>query len=222
MNQSVCISCRDFRHHECILDLEGKTCPCHCNQWLLLDENDENEGGGSMSNIDTLARPDWSHYGEIEDLWNEIVPGLWQGGTDDLDVVHEARRGRSDAQIQEKHFDTVITLYAWAQPVDWFVKELRYGFWDSDEHPFPIERVLEVAQDAYIEWQSGRKVLIRCQAGWNRSGLITALVLMMAGYPADEAISLIREKRSKYALCNRSFEAWLRNLDQDTLRKLAA
>ncbi len=56
---------------------------------------------------------------------------------------------------------------------------------------------------------SVKRVLIRCQAGWNRSGLITSLVLMRAGYSAQEAIDLIRERRSHHALCNQTFEQFL-------------
>jgi len=55
--------------------------------------------------------------------------------------------------------------------------------------------------------------LIRCQAGWNRSGLITALVLMREGYRSFEAIELIHQMRSDNALCNRSFEQFLRDKD---------
>ncbi len=48
-------------------------------------------------------------------------------------------------------------------------------------------------------WQGGEKVLIRCQAGANRSGLITAIVLMTDGMSAEVAIAKIRAKR-KFAL----------------------
>jgi hypothetical protein len=46
--------------------------------------------------------------------------------------------------------------------------------------------------------------------------------MMMAGYSADEAISLIREKRSRHALCNLEFEAWLRKMPSDTLAEMVA
>ena len=54
-------------------------------------------------------------------------------------------------------------------------------------------------------------MLIRCQAGLNRSGLLTALVLMLAGWEAAEAIRLIRTKRSQVALFNDDFVDWLLN-----------
>lgn len=53
--------------------------------------------------------------------------------------------------------------------------------------------------------------LIHCQAGLNRSGLLAALVLMERGRSADEAIALLREKRSPAVLCNPMFEQFLRD-----------
>jgi protein-tyrosine phosphatase len=42
------------------------------------------------------------------------------------------------------------------------------------------------------------------------SSLVTARALVLSGLTADEAIALIREKRSPACLCNPSFERWLR------------
>jgi protein-tyrosine phosphatase len=75
-----------------------------------------------------------------------------------------------------------------------------------------LVELYQVVRIAHDDWKRGKKVLIRCQAGWNRSGLIMALVLMREGYTADEAINLIRQKRSPHALCNKGFENWLRSL----------
>jgi hypothetical protein len=37
---------------------------------------------------------------------------------------------------------------------------------------------------------------------------------MQSGYTADEAITLLRDKRSKYVLCNGEFEKFLRTLNE--------
>jgi protein-tyrosine phosphatase len=50
---------------------------------------------------------------------------------------------------------------------------------------------------------------VRCQAGLNRSGLVTALILMKEGFTAQDAINLIRSKRHEDALFNDSFANWL-------------
>jgi protein-tyrosine phosphatase len=138
-----------------------------------------------------------------------VLNGLWQGGTDDLDVDRQLKV----PMITPKNFDTVITMYADANPVDWFVKEFRYGVWDSDINKMNTAELFDIVRLAHADWKRGKRVLIRCQAGWNRSGLITALVLIREGMGAREAIDLIREKRSEWALCNKSFEKFL--LEQD-------
>lgn len=59
---------------------------------------------------------------------------------------------------------------------------------------------------------NGKKVLITCAMGINRSGLMTALTLMH-GYrmnPSD-AIKLIRARRSPECLANPMFVQWLLN-----------
>ena len=53
---------------------------------------------------------------------------------------------------------------------------------------------------------AGREgVLVRCQAGLNRSGLVTALVLLLAGWEPGDAVRHIRARRSPHALFNRHF-----------------
>jgi hypothetical protein len=138
---------------------------------------------------------------------SEIAPGLFMGGTDDGDVVQVAQAGWRLGD--ERPYDAVVTLYAWAQPVPWEVEELRYGFGDCDIRYADTERILRAARWAWRRWVAGDRVLIRCQAGLNRSGLITALVLMLEGYAADEAVPLIRRRRSAWCLCNGYFESWL-------------
>lgn len=148
-----------------------------------------------------------------DELWSEVLPGLWQGGTDDDDTIWEVER-RETPDITKLDFDTVITAYGWANPCDWLVKEVRYPFYDGDMRDIDFTEIYQVVGIAHADWKAGKKVLIRCQAGLNRSGLIMALVLMKEGYTADEAITLIREKRSEWALCNKTFEEWLRDLPQ--------
>jgi predicted protein tyrosine phosphatase len=142
------------------------------------------------------------------------LPGLWVGGTDDLDTIEYSGNLHAPKAITKKDFDAVVTLYAWANPVDWMVEEMRFGFYDSDVDHIDREALASAVGFARRKWQAGKKVLIRCQAGLNRSGLTAALVLMQSGYTADEAITLLRDKRSKYVLCNGEFEAFLRTLNE--------
>ena len=65
---------------------------------------------------------------------------------------------------------------------------------------------------AHREWKLGKKVLIHCQGGLNRSGIVTALVLLKEGCGPKVAISLLRARRSPHALCNADFVRYLENL----------
>ena len=154
-------------------------------------------------------------FGMPRALWSEVLPGLWQGGTDDDDVVNRSAR-RPGVTLSD--FGFVATLYASANPVDWFVIEMRFGIYDSDMADFDAADLLDIVAVTHRQWKAGKQVLVRCQAGLNRSGLVMALVLIREGYSADDAIDLIRQRRGSSALCNRRFVAWLRETDIELWR----
>lgn len=140
-------------------------------------------------------------------LFTEIAPNLFQGGTDDEDVIHVAAdsyRRRNDLP-----FDAIVTMYAWARPADWQVQEFRYGVPDSTISEINLERLREAVEFGYKHWKSGDRTLIRCQAGLNRSGLVAALILIKDGYSPELAIQTLRSTRGEYALCNERFAEWL-------------
>ena len=163
----------------------------------------------------SLAAPVYDVY-LPETNWSEILPGLTLGGTDrSEDLLHggSSAFGIQDATVTKEHFDTVITLYAWARPADWFVKEIRFGILDSDMGDFDMNEIHRLVLDAHGDWKAGKRVLIRCQAGINRSSLIAALVLIRDGYSAKKAIDLLREKRGGAVLANANFYDWLMQVD---------
>ena len=140
-------------------------------------------------------------------LYSMIAPNLFQGGTDDLDVIHLAQtnnRPRTDLP-----FDAIVTMYAWARPADWNVQEFRYGVPDASITDIDLQRLKQAVEFGYDRWKSGDRVLIRCQAGLNRSGLVTALILIKDGLSPERAIALIREGRGDDALFNQNFADWL-------------
>ena len=140
-------------------------------------------------------------------LYSMIAPNLFQGGTDDLDVIHLPQtnnRPRTDLP-----FDAIVTMYAWARPADWNVQEFRYGVPDASISDINLDRLREAVDFAYSHWKAGDRVLIRCQAGLNRSGLVMALVLIKDGNTPERAIEMIRETRGADALFNSNFTQWL-------------
>ena len=149
------------------------------------------------------------------ELFSEIAPNLFQGGTDDLDVIHlpvTNNRKRTDMP-----FDSIVTMYAWARPADWQVQEFRYGVPDTSMDLIDLKRLRDAVEFGYSRWQSGDRVLVRCQAGLNRSGLVMALILIKAGATPEAAISQIRTHRGPDALFNQNFADWLL---EDALRFL--
>jgi hypothetical protein len=146
---------------------------------------------------------------ELTPLYSEVAPNLFMGGTDDNATIDQAQKLRHFEGSNE--FDCVVTLYAWAAPANWGVEERRFGFPDANIIEEYIPTIVELAQWAHTKWAAGKKVNIRCQAGLNRSGLVTALTLMISGMSAENAIKTLREKRSDYALCNGEYERWLKH-----------
>ena len=141
-------------------------------------------------------------------LWSEILPGLWQGGTHDTDVAGGYTVARQTPT--KLHFDSVYTFYGSANGAGWNVKEIRFPFYDGDLTDIDPEHDLWLAvTQAHSDWKAGKRVLVRCQAGLNRSGLVMTLVLIRAGYTPEDAIALIRQQRGEAAMCNPTFERWL-------------
>ena len=161
---------------------------------------------------------------EVTPLYSEVAPNLFMGGTDDSATIDKPQKLNYFEGNNE--FDCVVTLYAWAAPANWGVEERRFGFPDANIIDEYIPTIVELAQWAHSKWATGKRVNIRCQASLNRSGLVTALTLMISGMSADEAIDTLRAKRSSYALCNGEYEHWLLNeagplLAADELKKSA-
>lgn len=150
-----------------------------------------------------------------DDLYSEILPGLWQGGTDDFDILEFPKRYPSLDSTKE--FDSVATLYAIAHPVSWGIAERRFGFPDSALNRKNLPEIHSIADWVYSEWKAGKKVLVRCQAGLNRSGLVIALVLIKDNYAPKDAIDLIRTRRSPYALFNSDFVKYLQEISNKSI-----
>lgn len=128
--------------------------------------------------------------------WHQISGDLWQGGSYE-------RPDRSE-------FESVFTLYHRAPRVP---AGIEHKEWLIPDSGMPDAAHLDEAV-AWVQFQllQGRRTLVRCQAGLNRSGLVVARVLIDQGAPPSETIHLIRRRRSPYALCNTRFETYLRSL----------
>jgi protein-tyrosine phosphatase len=90
---------------------------------------------------------------------------------------------------------------------------VEHQVWPIPDGPLDgtqLAGVIRLAQAAGDALQAGRRVLVRCYSGYNRSGLVVAHALVSRGHSADEAIRLIRTRRSPWALHNGLFVDYLR------------
>jgi protein-tyrosine phosphatase len=138
---------------------------------------------------------------------SEIAPNLWQGGC-------------TNGLVLPVTFRHLVSLYPWEayslkHELDSAVVVTMLDSLDQE-----LDRVSVLAGWVNACRKTG-PVLVQCQAGLNRSSLVTATALMLEGMPAEKAIALLREKRSPACLCNPAFEEWLRAFPAPVRLKLA-
>lgn len=111
-------------------------------------------------------------------------------------------------------WQTVVSLYKWERyTIGPDTERVEVTMYDAGEVP-DVDQLHELADIVSAALDRGGKVLVHCQAGLNRSNLVTALALIKRGRTATEALALLREKRSPVVLCNEAFEGWLLSLDE--------
>jgi hypothetical protein len=156
---------------------------------------------------------------KMENLYSEILPNLFISGTLDEDVV---QRGKSNFSLaQPAPFDSVVCMYGHANPIGYYVREQRFGIADAELDEESKPEIRQLADWLHSEWKLGKKVAGKCQAGLNRSSLVVALVLLKEGYTATEAIGLIRQRRSPYALFNNHFVEFIHEVFEANFEKRA-
>lgn len=127
---------------------------------------------------------------------SQITPRLFQGGC-------------SDSLLLPLNIRHLVSLYPWEaydvlQPLQ---SSLRVRLYDDLNGP-NREQIVTLARWVKVCMETG-PVLVHCQAGLNRSGLVAGLVLVMHGMTPREAIDPLRATRSDAVLCNPVFEQWL-------------
>lgn len=129
---------------------------------------------------------------------SEIIPGLWMGGVEPGLVIPD-------------FIEHVISLFSPGGYSKRHPLKSHLFVEMEDSYDQPLDMACDIAGWAY---DLKGPILIHCSMGLNRSGLITAIYLVYQGWTADEAINLIREKRSPAALCNPHFEEYVRRFDE--------
>jgi Dual specificity phosphatase, catalytic domain len=134
----------------------------------------------------------------------EVLPGLLIGTRLDASTEYETLG-----------VDVIVDLedweWAWTPPVP--LGRLYVSFpMDDDDRVDP--QVPQLATFIASLVSSGRRVLVHCTEGLNRSGVVVARALMEMGYTASAAIDLVRRQRGPSvdgfpALANPAFVDWL-------------
>lgn len=129
-------------------------------------------------------------------LITQVEGNLWQGGC----INGVSLGGR---------FEHVISLYPWERFAP--MRELQ-TFFEARLYDGPTvpdeEQLYAIARLVNFCRKKG-PTLVHCQAGLNRSALITSLALILEGEAPAAAIALLRKQRSPAVLCNKAFESWL-------------
>jgi len=133
---------------------------------------------------------------------DEIAPGLWQGSAPPIGNA-VARAG----------FDTLVLAAQEYQPsVDSFPgvrKLVRLPIGDEPITVAAWRAAVATAGDVTRSRQDGGRVLVTCQAGLNRSGLVSALsLIMLDGMTGRQVVARVRSRRTG-SLFNPSFVAAL-------------
>lgn len=145
--------------------------------------------------------------GFVDSPWSEVAPGLWVGGHDWVsDGGHRLRTA-----VVTDEFDVVVSLYSrQGHGPDDSVEHHSYRMPDAELEPQDMADVGRLADVVAARLEEGKKVLVRCQAGLNRSSLVAALALVRRGWQPQEAIDAIRAGRDQNCLFNRSFVRHIR------------
>jgi len=129
-------------------------------------------------------------------LISHIADNLWSGGC-------------IEGVKLPKYIDIVISLYPW-EKYRLHPHQVRTEITMHDHDGMPdIDQLHQIADTVNTHRKDGKNVLVHCQAGLNRSGLVAGLALIKAGMTAENAIKLLRNQRCKAVLCNKTFRDFL-------------
>ncbi|MFZ9629420.1 MAG: protein-tyrosine phosphatase family protein [Ilumatobacteraceae bacterium] len=140
-----------------------------------------------------------SHHLDLP-LMSEILPGLWMGGCE-------------DGVPLPWFIDHVVSMYPWERYAEHDGVGTMVDFPMYDMRGYVNDELVLRAARVVNELRAEGTVLVHCQAGLNRSGIVTATALILEGWDPAGAIAHLRQRRGEAVLCNPDFESWLLGLE---------
>lgn len=126
---------------------------------------------------------------------DRVAPKLWMGSAPP-----------TDRALADRGFDVVVLAAKEYQPHGFRgIEVIRVPMDDAQLSDREAWAAYDAASQVVAHLRAGRRVLVTCMMGLNRSGLITALALKGLGVPEQRAIAMVRGARGPRALHNRSF-----------------
>ena len=109
---------------------------------------------------------------------SEIIDGVWQSGHPE----------------PGEHWDAVIDLDGSTPPLEGVA---CYVHWPIEDAPVAPDKAVLVALADLVRdlRRAGKRVLVHCAGGINRSGLLAAATLIRDGMPPQQAVDTVRARR---------------------------
>lgn len=138
-------------------------------------------------------------------LISRVANNFYQGGCIDGVALPEG-------------FTRVLSLYKWEQyKLPEGCERRTVTMYDARDEP-DLGEIVDLVGLVCNWLDGGHQVLVHCQAGLNRSGLLAAAVLIVReNMSPDDAIRWLRNTRCELVLCNETFENWIRERTAEQL-----
>lgn len=141
---------------------------------------------------------------------HEIVPGLYQRGR-----FEKYPKEKKEKFLKESGINIVVSLISAvddAEIYDYVGHYVHYPMADNKLSAGDANTLNILAKELANSIKNGSVALVHCNAGRNRSGLLSALILVhLRGYSGKLAIDTVREARPN-ALANETFVQYLEGL----------
>jgi hypothetical protein len=160
------------------------------------------------------------HWDRNDPSWmgTELLERLFLGGTPQNDIVVQPGTVSSPWQpsAHQGLYDACVTMTPISGPAGGGVLELRVPLNDRDNEVLDMIVLRHAVEWIVARYRAGSRVLVRCHAGLNRSGLVVvpAMTWIDRSLSFDDALAIARTKRHELVLCRPEFETAARELSR--------